>query len=156
MYEDLLRQAPLFQDISRRELTWLGEACRERDYAAGDALIRTGTANRVGPFMVTLGSVCIVRQEATTTEVERGIVPFGAGTALGDLALLEEAPSMVTITAAEPTHAVMLSIWDFRETLRDYPDLAIHLLAILSQRLRAQLDETGEQQRRERRSSSTD
>jgi hypothetical protein len=30
-----------------------------------------------------------------------------------------------------------LPIWDFRLTLRDVPDLAIHLIAILGQRLRS-------------------
>jgi signal-transduction protein with cAMP-binding, CBS, and nucleotidyltransferase domain len=60
MYEDLLREAPLFQELSHRELTWLGDACRGRDYAAGDALVRKEHANGVGLFMVTSGSVRVV------------------------------------------------------------------------------------------------
>ena len=40
-----------------------------------------------------------------------------------------------TITAIEPTRALVLPIWDFRLTLRDFPDLAIHLIAILGLRL---------------------
>lgn len=137
MYEDLLRQVPLFQDLSHRELTLLGDACRARDYAAGDTLVRTGNRSGMGLFLVTSGSVRIVQYQENV-ELEREIEEFGAGTILGEKTLLEEAPRMITVTAAEPTRAVVLPIWDFRETLRDYPDLAIHLLAILSQQLRAQ------------------
>ncbi len=40
MYEELLARASLFRDLSPRELTWLGDACRERDYAPGEHIQR--------------------------------------------------------------------------------------------------------------------
>lgn len=55
---------------------------------------------------------------------------------LDEQALLEDSPASATITAVEPTLALALPIWDFRLTLRDFPDLAIHLIAILGQYLR--------------------
>jgi hypothetical protein len=42
MYEDALARAPLFHDISHRELSWLSEACRERVYPIGTALVEQG------------------------------------------------------------------------------------------------------------------
>lgn len=142
MYEKLLSQVPLFQALSHRELAWLDIACRERDYAAGDALVRKGDGIGVGLFIVTSGSVRFDQcQEIVDDECE--IKEFGVGAILGENALLEDAPSEVTITAAEPTHVVTIPIWDFRETMREYPDLAIHLLAFLGQRLRAQADVSG-------------
>lgn len=39
--------------------------------------------------------------------------------------------------ALDPTRAVMPPIWDFRATLREFPEIAIHLLAIVGRRLRA-------------------
>jgi CRP/FNR family cyclic AMP-dependent transcriptional regulator len=134
MYEELLAQAPLFQDLSRRELAWLGDACREREYARGDVLVRQGGGG-VGLFILTSGSVRITARHEDGEGAEREIGAVGSGAVLGERALLEDGPSAASVTAVEPSRALVLRTWDFEVTLREYPDLAIHLLTILSQRL---------------------
>ena len=133
MYEDMLATVPLFQNLSWRERSWLGDACRERDYAPGDDLQRQDGAGVNGLIIVMSGSVRLSRRDNDATEHNLGVL--AAGAALGEQALLDDAPASATITAIEPTRALVLPIWDFRLTLRDFPDLAIHLIAILGLRL---------------------
>jgi CRP/FNR family cyclic AMP-dependent transcriptional regulator len=135
MYEELLAQVPLFQDLSRRELAWLGDACREREYAPGDILLRQGGGG-VGLFILTSGSVRITTCQEDGERAEREIGVVGSGAVVGERALLEEGLSAASVTAVEPSRAVVLRTWDFHVTLREFPDLAIHLLSVLGQRLR--------------------
>jgi CRP-like cAMP-binding protein len=125
----------LFRDLSPRELTWLGDACRERDYAPREYIQRQGSTSAIGLLIVLEGSVLLSRNDDSGT-TERELGQLGAGAILGEQALLEDTPATETITANEPTHLLALPIWDFRMTLRDFPDLAIHLIANLGQRLR--------------------
>jgi CRP-like cAMP-binding protein len=134
MYEDLLASVPLFRDLSWRERVWLGDACRERIYTLGDHIQRQNSTSAIGLFIVMAGSVRLNRNDDSATEFEPG--QLGVGAILGEQALLEDTPAIATITANEPTRLLVLPIWDFRMTLRDFPDLAIHLIAILGQRLR--------------------
>jgi CRP-like cAMP-binding protein len=145
MYEEFLARVPLFQDLSRRERLWLAETCHERTYAEHALLVEQGK-RATGLFIVLVGTVRITQRSERGAKrgVERTLGELEVGAAYGECALLEEAPAHVTLTAAEPTRALVLPIWDFRETLRDYPDLGIHLLAVLSQCLRAQVDASRE------------
>jgi CRP/FNR family transcriptional regulator, cyclic AMP receptor protein len=133
MYESQLATVPLFQDLSWRERSWIGDACRERLYVAGDEVTRQNNSSGVGLFIVMQGHLRLSRAKGGTTPSETS--EAGVGAVIGEQALLEDAPSELTITATEPTRLLVLPIWDFRMTLRDFPDLAIHLLAILGQRL---------------------
>lgn len=134
MYEELLATVSLFRDLSPRELTWLSDACRERDYAPGDYIQRQSGTGAIGLLIVLEGSVRLSQNDGGAVERELG--DLGVGAILGEQALLEDTPATETITANEPTRLLALPIWDFRMTLRDVPDLAIHLIAILGQRLR--------------------
>lgn len=141
MYEDVLATVPLFRDLSWRERSWLGEACRERDYALGNHLQRQDGAGAIGLIIIMSGSVRISRRDSDGVEHDLG--QLRAGAALGERALLEDIPASATITASEPTRALVLPIWDFRLTLRDFPDLAVHLIAILGERLRQSAERGG-------------
>jgi len=135
MYEELLETVSLFRDLSPRELTWLGDACRERDYAPREYIQRQGSTSAIGLLIVLEGSVLLSRNDDSGT-TERELGQLGAGAILGEQALLEDTPATETITAERTDPSAALPIWDFRMTLRDFPDLAIHLIANLGQRLR--------------------
>jgi CRP/FNR family transcriptional regulator len=133
MYEDLLACVPLFAELTRRELGWLADACREREYVTGDTLICQGGGG-VGLFLLMDGRVRLTAPTDDGREQEFG--RLGVGAVWGEDVLLEDRACLATVWAAEPTRALVLPIWDFRATLRDFPDLAIHLLAILGRQLR--------------------
>lgn len=135
MYEDVIAQVPLFSDLATRELQILAANCREREYPAGAALLRQGETG-VGLFIVTRGSVRVT-QETLGGDV-RDLGTFERGAVLGELSLLDDLPRTATVTALEPTTALVIPVWDFRAALRESPDIAIKLLAVVSRRLRHQ------------------
>jgi CRP-like cAMP-binding protein len=115
-------------------LTCLGEACREREYEAGEELIRQGSG-AIGLIFIVEGRV-----RATTYQDNGAVADLGvhdAGTSIGALMTLEDQLSPTTVVALAPTHVVILPIWDFQATLREFPDIAIHLLAIAARQLRS-------------------
>ncbi len=134
MNEDTLAQVPLFQGLSRRDLQVLAANSRERDYAAGAALLRQGETG-VGLFIIISGSVHA--SQTTPDGSTRDLGDFGRGAVLGELSLLDDMPRTASVVATTPTQAIVIPVWDFRAALREQPDISIKLLTVLSQRLRA-------------------
>ena len=133
MYEDILKQVPLFSDLSPRELQVLSANCREREYPAGATLLRQGETG-VGLFIITAGNAQVSQQ--TPEGDVRDLGSFGRGEVLGEMSLLDDLPRTATVTATEPTRALVIPVWDFRAALREAPEIAIKLLAVMSRRLR--------------------
>lgn len=129
MYEDLLARTPLFRDLPQRELAWLGEACRERDYAAGQEALRQGGGG-LGFAYLLVGRARVTAHQDDGIERELSILEAGA--VVGEPLTLGEGPCPFTVTALEPTRMVVLPTWDFHTTLREYPEIAIHLLTTVS------------------------
>ena len=128
-----LAKIPLFLDLSKRELHRVAVTAVERDYAPGDVLMRQDHPG-AGLFTIVRGSVRITQHEGGSEEY--ALATQGAGDVLGEMALLDDLPRSATVTAVEPTHALLLAVQDFRAILREDPDITIKLLAVLSRRLR--------------------
>ena len=133
MYEDAIAQVPLFGDLSRRELQILSASCREREYPASASLLRQGETG-VGLFILTAGTVRVTQQGADGNV--RELATLGQGEVFGEMSLLDDQPRTATVTALEPTRALVIPVWDFRAALREAPDIAIKLLAVMSRRIR--------------------
>lgn len=130
----MLAQVPLFQSLTRHELQVLSVNCRERDYPAGQTLLRQGETG-VGLFIITSGSVHVTQTAPDGSTRELG--DFGRGAVLGEMSLLDDMPRTATVIAVSDTRALVIPVWDFRASLREAPEMSIKLLGVLSQRLRA-------------------
>jgi CRP/FNR family transcriptional regulator, cyclic AMP receptor protein len=133
MYEDILSQVPLFHDLTKHELQVLSVNCRERDYPTGGTLLRQGETG-IGLFIITSGKVQITQQAPDGSVRDLGT--FERGAVLGEMSLLDDLPRTATAVALEPSQAIAIPVWDFRAALREQPEIAIKLLAIMSRRLR--------------------
>jgi CRP-like cAMP-binding protein len=129
----VLARVPLFIDLSRRELQRLAITCAQRDYAAGDALVRQSQPG-AGLFVVVSGGVRVSQHGEGGDE--RELSRLGPGEVFGEMTLLDDLPRSATVTAAEPTRVLILPVQDFRAALREEPDITVRLLAVLSRRLR--------------------
>lgn len=132
MYEDALSKVPIFSGLTKKELQELSANAREREYPAGETLVRQGESG-VGLFVILSGKVRVL-QHADGGERQLGV--YGPGAALGELALLDDQPRSATIVASEPTKVLIIPVWDFRAALRENPEISLKLLSVLSQRLR--------------------
>src|SRR6185312_7290402 len=133
MHEDVLSQVPLFHDLSKQELQVLSANCRENDYPTGASMLRQGETG-IGLFIITSGKVQVTQQAPDGSVRDLGT--FDRGRVLGEMSLLDDLPRTATAVALEPTQAIVIPVWDFRAVLREQPEIAIKLLAILSRRLR--------------------
>ena len=133
MYETELARIPLFTDLDKRELQRIGATAREQHYAPGAVLVTQGDPG-AGFFAITDGKVSITQRQPDGTAREVGTLK--AGDTLGEMSLLDDLPRSSTATAVEPTTALVLASWEFRAALREEPDIALKLLAVLSRRLR--------------------
>ncbi len=134
MYEDTLARVELFNGLSKKDLQLLSQSCKERKYSAGTVLITQGDTG-AGLYVITAGKVRIT-QANNPDRAEEEIGSASAGDVLGEMALLDDLPRSATITAVDDVTALLLPVWEFRAVLRNNPDIALHLLAALSRRLR--------------------
>ncbi|MBE3561344.1 MAG: cyclic nucleotide-binding domain-containing protein [Ktedonobacteraceae bacterium] len=132
--EEFLARVDLFSTLSKKEIQTLVRSCQERRYAAGEILFSQGDPG-VGLYVIQSGRVSVT-QAPNPDKAEEKIAELGEGDVLGEMALLDELPRSATATAVEDVVALLLPVWEFRATLRNNPDIALSLLAVLSRRLR--------------------
>ncbi len=123
-----LANVPIFQDLPKKALDRLERIARERNFKAGDTIVKEGDEG-VGFFMITKGRV----------EVSRGgarLNTLSSGDFFGEMALLDNHRRSATVTAAEDTTALAMLRSDFIAELRANADLAIEMLTMLSRRVR--------------------
>jgi CRP/FNR family cyclic AMP-dependent transcriptional regulator len=134
MHEDTLARVELFSGLNKKELHTIAESCQERKYSAGTRLISQGDTG-VGLYILTSGKVRITHPSGPG-QAEEDLGTAGAGDVLGEMALLDDLPRSATVTAVEDVTALLLPVWEFRTVLRNHPEIALKLLAVLSRRLR--------------------
>ena len=130
---EALRGIPLFTSISSEDLSELSQQLTRRHYRKGDIIFHKDDFGSTF-HIVKMGSVKI---SIPSEEGEDVILAYlGSGDFFGELALLDENPRSATATAKEPTETLALERGDFLDFLKWHPDVAIHILAVLAQRLR--------------------
>ena len=133
-----LRKVPLFHKLRNHHLERLAKRMVERDYAAGQAIVTQGQGGE-GFFILVSGRGEAVRARPDGTEVV--VNTFGPTDFFGELALLDDGPRTASVRAAEPTHCLVLTRWDFLETLRDSDvEMSITILQELAKRFRRALE----------------
>jgi CRP/FNR family transcriptional regulator, cyclic AMP receptor protein len=125
---DLLRQVPLFADLSDRELKRLAPSFKESKFEAGDTIATEGKSG-VGFFVIAEGEVTYsIRGEDVGTG--------GPGEYFGEIALIDDGPRSATVTAATDVTAYGLTSWEFRPLVEENAAIAWELLQALAKRLR--------------------
>ena len=103
------------------------------EFTAGDYLFHEGEAG-YHFFIIQSGDV-----EVFKTKPEGGKIPLaviGAGTSLGEFAMLDKQPRSATARAITDVTAAKISEKAYEELLQDLPDWAIAVMTALVQRLR--------------------
>jgi CRP-like cAMP-binding protein len=130
-HEDTLAKVPLFERLTRKDLSRLGRAVVERKYKKGETIVKEGE-QAVAYFMITKGKV----EAVTGGKKAQKLADLGAGEGFGEMALLDGGLRSATVRAIDDTECLVLSRWDFVAELRTSPHIAVAMLPILSRRLR--------------------
>ncbi|HAP43961.1 MAG: hypothetical protein A2087_10650 [Spirochaetes bacterium GWD1_61_31] len=131
--EKLLGGVALFANLQPKHLKGIAQICTERSFKAGDVLIKQGE-DGIGLFILITGRVKVTKTNPGGQNVE--IASNGAGDILGEMAVLDGAPRTATVTATEPTDALVLASWEFNSFLKTHPEVAIDILPIVVKRFR--------------------
>jgi CRP/FNR family cyclic AMP-dependent transcriptional regulator len=124
---ETLRRVPLFEGISDRHLKSLSKWTSTRRYDAGQAIVSQGQTG-LGLYCIQSGAVKVTISGPRGDQELRNM---GPGETFGELALLDDKPRSATVTALEPTTAVLLDKSQFRAELRSHPEIALQILETL-------------------------
>ena len=134
---DALARVSLFDGLSPAELEPLAGCVRERRYARNETIFFRGDPG---------DSLCIIESGTVKISVtspegkEMILALLGSGDFFGELALLDGKPRSADAIAVEPVRIALLQRADFLRTLETQPSIAIKLLAVLSHRVRQDVE----------------
>jgi CRP-like cAMP-binding protein len=128
-----LSEITLFAALSESELQSLAQRAIERRFAAHEVLFREGE-DCAGIFLIVQGSVKIFRTSAAGREVMLAIETAPATVA--ELPLFDGGPYPASVRALQPVVALFINKGDFQQVCRQFPDVALKVLAVVGSRLR--------------------
>ena len=123
-----LRNVPLFQGCSTKDLERIHKASDEITMPAGSLLVDQGQTGREA-FVVLSGSVSVKRNG-------KKVGSYGPGTVVGELSLLDHGPRTATVVCETECELLLLDQRHFVGVLDQVPSIAHRLLATLAGRIR--------------------
>ncbi len=129
----LLKQVYLFKHLEDTELQAIAAQTREVSFKKNAILMTEGDIGE-SMYIIRSGSVKVFVSDSDGKELI--LYHQNAGSIVGDIALLDDAPRSASVTATEATHALMISKAKFLDLLREHPELSIGVIRSLTQRLR--------------------
>ena len=122
-----LKSAPLFDGLSRKELTQLARVSEDLEVEPGTVLCKEGDIGHEF-FVIVDGKLKVSRRG-------RRIATRGAPDFVGEIALLEELPRTATVTTETPVRLFALTRKDFRHLLDENPSVERKVMRALARRL---------------------
>jgi CRP-like cAMP-binding protein len=105
----------------------------EVEFQKGQEVIREGDPGET-LYLIIEGRVAVFKQQDDGGEIE--LDRMDAGDYFGEMALFEDIPRTATIRTIEPSRMLMLHKQEFKEMVREYPQIALDICKALSGRIR--------------------
>ncbi len=129
--DELLARVPLFEGLSKKQLSRVSSLMTSLELPSGKVLARQGEAGH--EFVILLeGEVEVVRDDKVIAE-------RGPGDYIGEIALLDNRPRTATVTAKTNLVVEVLNRVEFASLLANTPEISSQIMATMAQRL-AELD----------------
>lgn len=131
-WRQFLRQVPFLAGLNEAAFEQVASACVRRELPAKTSLFYEGDE---GYCLYVLGKGTIqIRKETASTPLV--VAELHAGDVIGELALLDGQPRSATAITTTPCTLYELSRDRFLRCIQDHPELALAMVAVLTQRLR--------------------
>jgi CRP/FNR family cyclic AMP-dependent transcriptional regulator len=124
---ETLKRAPLFEGLSRKELTHLARVSEDLEIPEGKVLCREGEIGH--EFFVIVDGETEIRRKGKRVNTR------GAGDFIGEIALIEEVPRTATVKAKTPLRVFVLTSKDFHHLLEENPNIERKVLRTLARRV---------------------
>ena len=128
----LLREIPIFADLSPEDLKRVAEIAREQWYPQNTAIFQQGDEGNM-MFVIVEGHVQVVRNIDGKDQIwaERGPGDF-----VGEMAIIESAPRSATLHTQSEVRVLAIDDETFKGILRERPNVSFAVLRSISRRLR--------------------
>ncbi len=131
--EDMIKDVPIFAELSNRDLGRVAKIMVPRTAAAGEVIIKEND-QAAGFFIITSGKVEVIKGDGT--DKAESLNTLGPGDFFGEMALFEGFPRAATVKASEDTELLAMTRWDFTAEMKNHPEIAVSMLPVLVKRLR--------------------
>lgn len=128
---DLLARTEVFSGLEERELREVAQVAVPRTWERGEIIYREGDEGNTCS-QIREGAVILTRDHQDRTI---SLAELRAGSMFGELAMFRHEVRSATAEAVEATTAVALLAPDVERLVRTNPDIALKLLAALSERV---------------------
>jgi len=128
-----LSQIALFASLTPAETQALAQRAVERRFAAEEMLFWEGEPC-AGIFLIVEGSVKIFKMSPNGREMMLALETAPASVA--ELPLFDGGPYPASVRAVEPVTTLFVDKTDFQNVCRQFPDVALKILAVVGRRLR--------------------
>lgn len=128
-----LRGIQIFEGLSVSELAAIASVTEEVVHPLGTVVIKEGETGET-MFMIIGGEVSVNKSQEGGSQIELDRIL--AGDYFGEMALFEDVVRSATIRTEAETRLLVLHKQEFTEIVREYPQIALHICRILSQRIR--------------------
>jgi len=128
----LLREIPIFADLSPEDLKLVAETAREEWYPQNTVIFHQGDEGNM-MFVIVAGLLHVIKSENGT---ERVLAQRSSGDFLGEMAIIESAPRSATLRAQTDVRVLAIDGETFKGILRERPDVSFAVLRSISRRLR--------------------
>lgn len=128
----LLREIPIFADLSPEDLKLIAEIAREEWYPQNTVIFHQGEDGNM-MFVIVEGQLQVLR---TVDGIEQVLAQRGPGDFVGEMAIIESAPRSATLCAQTDIRVLAIDGETFKGILRERPDVSFAVLRSVSRRLR--------------------
>lgn len=137
----LVREMPLFADLTPKEVVLLGMVLKERDYQAGDWLCREGEPGD-GCFFIGEGEVEIIKRAAN--QAQAVIARAGKHATVGQISLIDDGPRSASVRAKTRVEVLRLDRGDFEALQASGSQFAYRFQLAIARSAAAQLREANQ------------
>jgi CRP/FNR family transcriptional regulator, cyclic AMP receptor protein len=127
--DERLARIPLFEGLSKKQLSQVSSLMTLLDLKAGTVLARQGEIGR--EFLILLEGQVEVARDGKIIAVR------GPGDFIGEIALLDNRPRTATVTARTDVVVEALNRGEFASLLAEAPELSAQVMATMARRLAA-------------------
>ena len=139
----MLSRTPLFEGLTKRQLTAIAKVVDYQAYDPGAVLIRE--QEEVQRLVIIRSGTAAVTRRGVVSQEGRGVqegagrrlATVGPGDVVGELSLIDGKRASASVVAETPLDALLLYRTRFRKLLSSMPDLYPRLLLTMAARIRA-------------------
>jgi len=129
----LLKGIEIFEGLSVGELAAVASVSEEEDYPSGAVVIQEGDPGET-MYLIIRGEVSVIKGLGSDNEIE--LDRIREGDYFGEMALFENIARTASIRTETPSRLLILHKQEFKEIVREYPQIALEICRALSGRIR--------------------